>query len=122
MPRAKIKALDDADPMLAGPFREALANPGKRVVVAPDVSEKVAINIQVRMQAIRQGFLTFYSRDHEYFRAAENRRIRIEREYDASKPSLRTVIVVYSGMIKRPSELAEEYIANLMRNSQSSHD
>lgn len=118
MPRAKIKALEEVDPMISNAFKEAMANPGKRIVVAPDVTEKVATNLQVRMQAVRQGFLHYYHRDHEYFRAADNRRIRIEREYHHTKPALRTVVIIYSGMLKRPSEMADEYMAMLKNNPQ----
>lgn len=118
MPRAKIKALEDVDPMLANAFREAMANPLREVVVAPDVSQAVANNIHIRLQAVRQGFLHFYHRDHEYYRAAENRRIRIEKKYDHKKPALRTVVIMYSGMLKRPSEVATEFMKRLQNNPQ----
>ena len=118
MPRAKIKALEEVDPIISLAFRAAFANPGKRIVVAPDVALAVANNLHVRMQAVRQGFMHFYHRDHEYYRAAENRRIRIEKEYDRAKPSLRTLTIVYAGILKRPSEMAAEYIERLKNNSQ----
>jgi hypothetical protein len=118
MPRTKVKALEEVDPLIANAFRNAFAKPGQRIVVAPDVTPAVATNLQVRMQAVRQGFTKFYPRDHEYYRAAECGRLRIEREYDSKQPGLRTVTIRYTGLIKRPSEIAAEYMERLKNNPQ----
>lgn len=115
MPRAKIKSLEEVDPIISEAYRKAFANPGATVVVAPNVAPNVAINLQVRMRAVRQGFLTLFPKEHEYHRAALYGRLWIEREYDHKSPGTRTVILRYSGMIKRPSEVAAEYMASLQK-------
>lgn len=114
MPRAKIKSIEEVDPIIGNAFRKAFASPGQRVVVVEGVAPEVARNLQVRMQAVRQGFVSFYPEEHEWHRAAVCNRLRIEREYDSKMPAMRTLTIRYAGMIKRPSEEAAEWLASLI--------
>ena len=68
MPRAKIKSLEEVDPIISKAFKEAFSNPGKEILVAPHLAEDVAINLQVKMKAVRQGFRIYFHEDHEYHR------------------------------------------------------
>lgn len=122
MPRAKIKSLEEVDPMISKAFREAFASPGKDILVAPHLAEDVAINLQVKMKAVRQGFRIYFPEDHEYHRAAKYERIWVERKPSKTHPGTRDLIIHYKGMIKRPSEEYAEMLAQLKKNMPSSDE
>lgn len=120
MPRAKIKSLEEVDPIISKAFKEAFSNPGKEILVAPHLAEDVAINLQVKMKAVRQGFRIYFHEDHEYHRAAKYERIWTERKPSKTHPGTRDLVIRYKGMIKRPSEEYAEMLEQLKKNYPSS--
>lgn len=109
MPRANAKDLSSATEEIRCAYEKAFANPGATVVVATDVTVGMGKNLHARLAAVRLGFTKFYPSDHEYHRAAMAKRLHINQEYDRASPLLRTVTLRYEGMLKRPSEIVEEF-------------
>lgn len=116
MPRSKIKPLEEVDPLISNAFRKAFANPGMEIMVAEHLADAVAINLQMKMKAVRQGFRIYFPEDHEYHRAAKYERIWIERKPVRGSPGFRDLIIRYKGMIKRPSEEYAEMLEALKKN------
>ena len=109
MPRAYPKSLQTCAVDVRIAYEKAFANPNATVIVQENATIAEATNLHARLNAVRQGFLLYYPQDHEYYRATAAKRLRIEREYNKDRPTVRTVTLHYSGKLKRPSELVEEY-------------
>lgn len=115
MPVNTPKALHDYADDISKPIVKALAQPGIRVLAEEGISPKRASYLQVRMQAAIRGMTTFYHADHEYYRAAINKRLHTRVEKFPGNPAFKNLWVWYDGVIKRPSEEAAEMIAELIR-------
>lgn len=119
MPATVPKALHEYSDEISRPLLQALQQPGTRYLAEEGISMKRAKYLQVRMQAAIRGFTAFYHRDHEYYRAAINKRLHIRNEAFPANDEFRNLWVVYDGMIKRPSEEFAEYLADLASRRES---
>lgn len=122
MPVADPKALHDYPDEINRPLMKALAQPGIRHIAEEGISEKRAKYLQIRMQAAIRGMVKFYHADHEYYRAAINKRLHIRKVRYPSNYELWSIVVYYDGMIKRPSEEFAEFFAELMRKQKNLAD
>lgn len=120
MPALKPKALQDYPDEISKPWLDAMASPQVKIFAAEGVSEARAKYIHARLKAARQGMQVFYDKDHQYYRASAYNRLQIRKDRYPGNPELWNVRVWFEGLIKRPSEEAAEFYAQLMKNSQSS--
>lgn len=119
MPRAYPKTLTQCADDVRIAYEKAFANPGATVVVQIDATMAEAKNLHARLSAVRSGFVAHYPPDHEYHRAAIGKRFHVNKEYDPRKPLVRTVTLRYSGMIKRPSEIVEDFVEQYRKGLRS---
>jgi hypothetical protein len=119
MPALTPKALADYPDDISQPWKQALESPRKIILAAEGVSMQRAKYLHARLKAARAGLQVYYDRDHEYHRASVNNHLHIRNEAYPGNAELRNVKVWYEGMIKRPSEEAAEWMAELIRKRQS---
>lgn len=119
MPALTPKALQDYPDEISQPWKQAFASPGQRILVAEGVSMARAKYLHVRLKAARLGMRDFYHKDHEYYRASINNRLHVRNDSYPLNKELRNVWVWYDGMIRRPSEDAAEFYAELIRKQRS---
>lgn len=122
MPIADPKALHDYPDEISRPIMKAFEQPGIPVLAEEGISEKRAKYLHVRMQAAIRGMLVFYHPDHEYYRAALNKRVQLRRPKFPANPEFYNLYVTYAGMIKRPSEEFAEFYAEMIKKSQSTSE
>lgn len=119
MPVNTPKALHEYAEEINGPIIKVLKQPGVRLLAEEGISPKRASYLQVRMQAAIRGMTTFYHADHEYYRAAINKRLHTRIEKFPTNHEFKNLWVWYDGTIKRPSEEAAELIAELIRKQKN---
>lgn len=108
MPALTPKQLDDYPDVIRFAWEKAIATPMLKVVVLEGVAEKQANYIHARLKSARQGMRKFYPREHMYFRASEAGRLQIRKDKYPLNRELWNVTVWFEGIIKRPSEEADE--------------
>lgn len=113
------KEFDQVIPEVREAYLKAFASPGKLIIVREHASLEIAQWLHTKLKQARAGFLVYLPKEHEYYRAAACERLHINRQYTPKAPEFRTVTLLYDGMIKRPSEEAAEWLANLTKNQQS---